>query len=302
MIAAAYLAAEGFEAPLAEELRRAGVAVAAWHGRLALSPDPPVRAAWALDAWTAPVEVAAPSIRQAAQALRAIQRNWGGYNVEHHRRAALITAALPPVKAAAMRFPEPAPSAHLGAWTLLDAERLLASSAKTSPWINGECRFEEDRIGPPSRAYLKLQEALTRLGSHPVAGETCVDLGASPGGWTWTLAGLGAQVTAVDKAPLDPRVAGLPNVEVRLDSAFGMPPEPTDWLFSDVVAYPARLLGLVRRWIDADAADRIVCTVKFQGETDHDAADAFAAIPGGRLMHLFHNRHELTFLWERASR
>jgi 23S rRNA (cytidine2498-2'-O)-methyltransferase len=42
--------------------------------------------------------------------------------------------------------------------------------------------------------------------------------------------------------------------------------------------------------------------VKFQGETDHDAADAFAAIPGGRLMHLFHNRHELTFLWERASR
>ncbi len=302
MIAAAYLAAEGFEAPLAEELGRAGVAVAAWHGRLALSPDPPVRAAWALDAWTAPVEVAAPSIRQAAQALRAIQRNWGGYNVEHHRRAALITAALPPVKAAAMRFPEPAPTAHLGAWTLLDAERLLASSAKTSPWINGECRFEEDRIGPPSRAYLKLQEALTRLGSHPVAGETCVDLGASPGGWTWTLAGLGAQVTAVDKAPLDPRVAGLPNVEVRLDSAFGMPPEPTDWLFSDVVAYPARLLGLVRRWIDADAAGRIVCTVKFQGETDHDAADAFAAIPGGRLMHLFHNRHELTFLWERAPR
>ncbi len=301
MIAAAYLAAEGFEAPLAEELRRAGVAVAAWHGRLALSPDPPVRAAWALDAWTAPVEVAAPSIRQAAQALRAIQRNWGGYNVEHHRRAALITAALPPVKAAALRFPEPAPSSHLGAWTLLDAERLLASPAKTSPWINGECRFEEDRIGPPSRAYLKLQEALTRLGSHPVAGETCIDLGASPGGWTWTLAGLGAQVTAVDRAPLDPRVAALPNVEMRLDSAFGMAPERTDWLFSDVVAYPARLLGLIRRWIDAGAAGRIVCTVKFQGETDHDAADAFAALPGGRLVHLFHNRHELTFLWERAA-
>jgi 23S rRNA (cytidine2498-2'-O)-methyltransferase len=301
LIAAAYLAAEGFEAPLAEELRRAGVAVAAWHGRLALSPDPPVRAAWALDAWTAPVEVAAPSIRQAAQALRAIQRNWGGYNVEHHRRAALITAALPPVKAAALRFPEPAPSSHLGAWTLLDAERLLASPAKTSPWINGECRFEEDRIGPPSRAYLKLQEALTRLGSHPVAGETCIDLGASPGGWTWTLAGLGAQVTAVDRAPLDPRVAALPNVEMRLDSAFGMAPERTDWLFSDVVAYPARLLGLIRRWIDAGAAGRIVCTVKFQGETDHDAADAFAALPGGRLVHLFHNRHELTFLWERAA-
>ena len=48
-----------------------------------------------------------------------------------------------------------------------------------------------------------------------------------------------------------------------------------------------RLSGRVRRF---------VCTVKFQGETDHDTARALAAIPGGRLVHLFHNRHELTFI------
>jgi 23S rRNA (cytidine2498-2'-O)-methyltransferase len=40
--------------------------------------------------------------------------------------------------------------------------------------------------------------------------------------------------------------------------------------------------------------------VKFQGATDHASAEAFAAIPGGRLQHLFHNKHELTFLWEVA--
>jgi len=77
-------------------------------------------------------------------------------------------------------------------------------------------------------------------------------------------------------------------------------PEPVDWLFSDVIAYPAPLLEMVQRWIGADAPGRIVCTLKFQGETDHAAAAAFAAIPGGRLAHLFHNKHELTFTWSRA--
>ncbi len=136
-----------------------------------------------------------------------------------------------------------------------------------------------------------------RFGRWPGAGEQCLDLGASPGGWTWVLATLGADVTAVDKAPLAATVAAMPGVSERLDSAFGLEPEPVDWLFSDIIAYPDRLLALVRRWIDAGAARYIVCTIKFQGPTDHAAAEAFAAIPGGRVIHLFHNKHELTFLW-----
>lgn len=297
MIASAWLAAEGFEAQLAAELRRAGVAVTAWHGRLALSPDPPRHAAWALDVWTAPRELPAPSVKAAADALRAIQRNWSLYAALHHRRAALIEARLPPVKAAPLLFPQLPPASHLGAWTLLDAERLLASPTKTSPFVNGAPAFVEDRAGPPSRAYLKLWEACTRLGAWPGPGERCIDLGASPGGWTWAIARLGARVVAVDKAPLDPRVAAMPGVSERRESAFALAPEPVDWLFSDVIAYPPRLLALVRRWMAAGAARRIVCTVKFQGETDFEAADGFAAIAGGRLMHLHHNRHELTFVW-----
>lgn len=298
MIASAYLAAEGFEAELAEELRRAGRRVEGWHGRLALSPDPPGAAAWALDVWTAPREIAAPSVKAAADALRAMQRNWSGYTAAHHRRSALIAERLPPVKARPLAFPEPAPASHLGAWTLLAPERLLASPTKTSPFVNGEVAFVEDREGPPSRAYLKLWEALTRLGRHPAPGERCLDLGASPGGWTWVLARLGARVEAVDKAPLDPRVAAMPGVTVRAESAFGLDPAkepPVDWLFSDVICYPARLLALVRRWIAAGAARNLVCTVKFQGETDHEAAAGFAAIPGAVLFHGAHNKHELTF-------
>jgi 23S rRNA (cytidine2498-2'-O)-methyltransferase len=297
MIRSAYLAPEGFEAQLLDELTRRGVGVDAWHGRLALSPDPPMQAAWSLDTWTDPREIEVSSVKSASDALRGMQRNWSSYGVEHHRRMALITERLPPVKAKPLVFPDRAPASHLGAWTLLAPDRMLASPAKSSPFVNGECLFEEDHIGPPSRAYLKLWEALTRFGKYPGPAETCLDLGASPGGWTWVLAKLGASVTAIDKAPLAPTVAAMPNVALRQESAFALPPEPVDWLCSDIIAYPDRLLALVKRWIDAGAARHIVCTIKFQGATDHDAAEAFAEIPGGRVVHLFHNKHELTFIW-----
>jgi 23S rRNA (cytidine2498-2'-O)-methyltransferase len=62
------------------------------------------------------------------------------------------------------------------------------------------------------------------------------------------------------------------------------------------VCYPARLLALVERWLAAGTCRRFVCTIKFQGETDHATASRFAAIPGSRLHHLFHNKHELTWI------
>jgi 23S rRNA (cytidine2498-2'-O)-methyltransferase len=297
MISAAYLAPEGLEPVVAASLARAGIAIARWHGRLALTEAPPAACPWALDIWTAPREIAVPSVKTAADALRAMQRNWGAYAVEHHRRMALITERLPPVKARRLVFPEPAPTGHLGAWTLLAPDLMLASPTKTSAFVNGECLFEEDHIGPPSRAYLKLWEAWVRFGEWPARGARCVDLGAAPGGWTWAVAKLGAHVTAIDRAPLADKVAAMPGVAFRAGNAFTVPPEPADWLFSDVIAYPGPLLEMVQRWIEAGSVARIICTIKFQGETDHDATDAFAAIPGGQVMHLFHNKHELTFCW-----
>ncbi len=303
-VQAAYLADTVTQPVLAEELARLGVEVSGWHGLLALSPDPPQPSLWALDVWTRPETLDCASIGEAARLLRDRQRNWSLYAALGHRRCALIEAKLPPVKAAPLRFPEPEPRAPLGAWTLLAPDRLLLSTTKTSPFVGGACRFVEDHAGPPSRAYLKLWEACTRFGEHPAAGETCLDLGASPGGWSWVLAQLGARVVAVDKADLDAAVSAMPEVTFRRESAFGLDPdrEPAvDWLFSDVIAYPARLLGMVTRWIDAGKAGHILCTIKFQGATDHDVAARFAAIPGARLLHLAHNKHELTFFWRRPA-
>lgn len=294
----AHLAAEGFEAQLREELRLLGVGVRAEHGRLFVCDDARAMPAWAANTWFGAEEVAIASIGDAASRLRAIQRNWAMYAPAHARRATLIQERLPHVSAKPLVFPAEAPTAPLGSWTLLAPDRLLCAARSSSPFPNGEVSFVEDREGPPSRAYLKLWEALTRVGTRPGPGSRCLDLGATPGGWTWVLASLGAEVLAIDKAPLDPKVAAMPGVSWRGESAFGLDAQgvgPVDWLFSDVICYPARLLALVRRWIEQGHVRNFVCSIKFQGETDHDTATAFAAIPGSRLFHLHHNKHELTW-------
>jgi 23S rRNA (cytidine2498-2'-O)-methyltransferase len=290
-----YLAAEGRVAELIAELGSA----ARVCGRLVLADGPPRSAAWAANVWRDPVRLSIASIADGARALRRIQRNWALYSFRLHRRARLVQERLPAVGAKPLRFPAPAPAAPLGSWTLLDAGTILAAARCSSPFPNGEVRFVEDRQGPPNRAYLKLWEAFTLSGRRPRPGDLCLDLGASPGGWTWVLAGLGARVIAVDKAPLASAVARLPGVEHRRLSAFALDPRdvgPVDWLFADVACYPRRLHRLVAAWAASGLCQNFVCTIKFQGETDLAAQGAFQAIPGSRLLHLHHNKHELTWL------
>jgi 23S rRNA (cytidine2498-2'-O)-methyltransferase len=291
----AYLAAEGYVDELVQELG----AVERVHGRLLIASGPPRPAAWAANIWLDPQAISIASISDAAAKLRAIQRNWSVYAPICHRRAVLIQQQLPKVSARPLVFGMAPPTSPLGSWTLLDPETMLASAACTSPFPNGEVHFVQDHSGPPSRAYLKLWEALTIIGKRPQPGEVCVDLGSAPGGWSWALAKMGARVISVDKAPLSPEIAALPGIEYWPESAFALDPArlgKIDWLFSDLVCYPARLLSLIERWRAAGTCRRFVCTLKFQGATDHATARRFAALPGSELRHLYHNKHELTWI------
>lgn len=290
-----YFAADGFVDDLVTELGP----VVSVHERLVFAEGPPRPAAWAQNIWFDPVQIPIASIGDGAKALRALQRNWALYSLGHHRRAKLIEAKLPSFKPKPISFPSPLPAAPLGSWTLLDPNTIVASARCASPFRHGAVEFIENKSIPPNRAYLKLWELFTLLQISPKQGELCVDLGASPGGWSWVLHETGARVIAVDKAPLDPKIARLPRMEFRQESAFGLDPKAIgkiDWLFSDVICYPARLLTLVKRWMDAGTCPRFVCTLKFQGDTDHATALAFAAIPGSKLMHLSVNKHELTWV------
>ena len=295
-----YLAPVDLEHELRDELAAAGVRTPGRpHGRLVLSTDAAVPAAWAANIWHDVEEIPIRSIGDAARQLRERQRNWAMYAPIHTGRAKLIAEKLPHVSAKPIGIGGVVPDAPLGSWTLVEPDLMLAAGNCTSPFANGEPRLIEDRDGPPSRAYLKLYEALVRLRRWPAAHETCLDLGASPGGWTWLLAETGAAVTAVDKAPLATHVARQPNVRWQEGSAFALDPSdhpPVDWLCSDVICYPERLLGLVQRWIAAGSTATMICSIKFQGRTDHAIVREFAAIPGASVLHLHHNKHELTFL------
>lgn len=293
----AYLAPRDHEHELDEELGRGGVAVVATHGRLRIIEGQPIHAAWAANTWWDAERIPIESIGDAAGKLRDRQRNWALYAPEHRGRAELIADKLPYVAARPLELGEVAPDAPLGSWTLLDRDLVLAATRCSNPFPNGEPQFVEDRHGPPSRAYLKLWEAFARLRRQPQPGELCLDLGAAPGGWTWLLARTDADVVAIDKAPLAPRVARLPNVDFREGSAFALEPtdiEPVDWWCSDIVAYPDRLYDLVERWLASGRVRNLVCTVKFQGRTDFDAVARFKALPDAQLFHLDQNKHELT--------
>lgn len=290
----AYLAAEGFETQLEAELQ----GIVQRHGRLFITQGRPQPAYWSQNIWYDARRLSIRSITDAANQLRSLQRNWWPYAHSLHRRTEHIQARLPFVSAKPMTFPASMPQAPLGAWTLLDESTMLAAPRCASPFPNGEVRFAEFKEGPPSRAYLKLFEALTRLGIRPQAGERCLELGASPGGWTWVLANLGAQVIAYDRSPLAPGIAALPGVSIQQGDAFAAKPDRIgriDWLLSDVICYPQRLLEYVKVWIASGLCRNFICTIKFQGDSHYDAIAAFAAIPGSTVFHLFHNKHELTW-------
>jgi 23S rRNA (cytidine2498-2'-O)-methyltransferase len=202
-------------------------------GRLYLKSGSAVRSWWAQNIWLEPRLYRIKSIKEASKILRGMQRNWALYPYAAFRRAELIKADLPPISAKPKAFPYKIPNAPMGSWTLLDETHLLASPNCSSPFPNGEILFEENKVDPPSRAYLKLWEALTLARVFPQAGMKCLDAGACPGGWTWVLRQLGAEVIAIDRAELDPRLMADPGVKYLSHSAFTLKPEEigrVDWL------------------------------------------------------------------------
>jgi 23S rRNA (cytidine2498-2'-O)-methyltransferase len=115
----------------------------------------------------------------------------------------------------------------------------------------------------PSRAAQKLLEAFAWLDRAPEPNDLCVDLGASPGGWTWVLLERRARVIAVDPGALAPSVRGRRGLTHARGDAFKfVPPEPVDWLFCDMAYRPLEVAGLLARWCRNGWARLLVANVK----------------------------------------
>jgi len=115
----------------------------------------------------------------------------------------------------------------------------------------------------PSRAAMKLEEALDGLAFEPGRGDVCADLGAAPGGWTQRLVARGAKVIAVDPARLMPELASNPRVRHVQESAFAFAPEePVDWLFCDMAWRPLEVAQLLAKWGRRGWASHLVANIK----------------------------------------
>lgn len=296
---AAYLSAEGFFEQLKSELK----GITKIHDRLILTDQPLQNSYWAQNIWKNPIIIPINSIKYGAQKLKAIQRNWNIYSFQLHRRAKLIQENLPYVSCSPIQFPSPLPKRKLGSWTLLDSNLILASPECSSNFPNGEVHFIEDKEGPPNRAYLKLQEALIISKIMPKPGDFCLDFGGSPGGWAWVLQNLGVTTLCVDRSPLDSKIAKLPGIQFEKKDAFSFEPcyvkkisDKVDWIFWDVICYPEKTFNWISKWIESDFCKNFIVTLKFQGNNDYKIVEQFSKIPGSKLVHLYQNKHELTWI------
>jgi 23S rRNA (cytidine2498-2'-O)-methyltransferase len=185
-----------------------------------------------------------------------------------------------------------------------DFGRVLAAR---EAWRGGQRRMADDDAAP-SRSYLKVEEAYIVLGREPQPGETVCDLGAAPGGWSYSAAKRGAKVVAIDNGPLKGGAFGHPLITHRMEDAFRFQPaagEGFDWLFCDLVEEPHHVMqNIVAPWLANGWCRHFVVNLKF-GHVDALALLREVRAPGSpfvahaanlRIRHLYHDREELTLV------
>lgn len=175
--------------------------------------------------------------------------------------------------------------------------------------------IRQNAPGTISRAGAKIAEALHHLQLHrppPPAGSHWLELGASPGGMTAELLARGFRVTAVDRAPLDPRLHRSPDLQAVLaDAATFRPASGTryDAILSDMngdaLDSISHVIRLSENLIPGGIA---VFTLKLPGVTTYAGVNELetriiAAVEAARLRcftrtHLTYNRNEFTLFLE----
>jgi 23S rRNA (cytidine2498-2'-O)-methyltransferase len=152
----------------------------------------------------------------------------------------------------------------------------------------------------PSRAFHKLAEVELRMDRRIAPGETCVDLGSSPGSWAWLALQRGARVVAVDRSALREDLMRHANLSfVRGDAFKYQPPAVADWLLSDIIAFPARILRLLDDWLNRGWCRRFCVTIKFRGAEEYPVLTDFRAMLDEQNVdyaqrRLTYNRNEVT--------
>lgn len=316
-----HLCQAGYEAFLIKEL---GGAVEKTGPGWVLGPDAPKELCFAHLSLKAPVEVAGKSLNALAGAMadhftastkdERFEGPWpfcvesAGDTGLSRRAKTAAEECFARVKGRMSRVaklavhgrPGPGPARGFFAYLATFDRAFVARDAVAG----GQKRMADDPQAP-SRSYLKVEEAYGILTREPQASESVVDLGAAPGGWSYSAAKRGALVVAVDNGPLKGGAlhAGITH---KAEDAFKFAPETTvDWLFCDMVEDPDRITDLLGQWLDRGWCRRFIVNLKF-GRHDplrvlHRAESLRSKCAILRARHLFHDREELTLVGERAT-
>lgn len=181
-----------------------------------------------------------------------------------------------------------------------------------SPWAGGLYKIELP-ADAPSRAYLKLEEALAWSGVRPKAGETALEIGSSPGGASHALLRRGLKVIGVDPGEMAEPVAshgGFRHIKVAVGGLRREDvPDHVDWLLLDVNLAPQvalhqikRIVPMVRRHLRG-----AFFTLKLNEEAFAAEIPAFLerirgmALPEVRATQLPANRKEICVYASRAG-
>jgi len=168
----------------------------------------------------------------------------------------------------------------------------------------GQRRMKDDAEAP-SRSYLKIEEAYYILGKEPQADETVCDLGASPGGWSYSAYKRSAKVLAIDNGKLKKGAFDTPYIKHITEDAFKFKPvnnKTYDWLFCDIVEHPKQVLGLLQKWLENRWCRNFIVNLKFGYVdpvsliTDLKDKNSFLNRLSStfKIKHLYHDRDEVT--------
>ncbi len=183
-------------------------------------------------------------------------------------------------------------------WTAKD-NLLLLCEKPFSRYPAGWHEFNEDKSFPPNRAYLKLWELFTVNKIPTNKNDTVIDLGSSPGGWSWVLSQYFKKVYSVDRADLARNIKNIPNIEHYVGDAFKVSCDQfkdCNWLFSDIICTPIKTYELIQYWMINSNVKNFVCTIKFKGDCDFEIIKKLSQIEGSKIIHLYQNKNEVTWI------
>ena len=177
-------------------------------------------------------------------------------------------------------------------------------NAAVSFHYNGQCRMADDPLAP-SRSYLKVEEGYRVLGHSPLQNDLVVDLGAAPGGWSFSAAKRGATVFAIDNGPLKKGALQWDTIIHKKADAFKFVPNTRmDWLFCDLVEEPHHVMQMISQWFANRRCRSFVINFKFGhvnpikliAELESSTGMLMPHTDNAKVVHLYHDRDEVTLV------